>query len=203
MRPFSGGRRLVDLASALLPGHQLGRDGRDSSIRRPIRLLSLVPVFPFHPAPSGGPGRSPLIGFLSPSAFTGRVALSGAASIRTIPLRRCGSFQASQPGPIGMGLPAAARPCGFSLLRRLEDPRPIVLSDGRSLWIVCASARPATGHASPVCFSRPRGDVPLPALASPSRPGRNAIINGDRTPLEARISATLMGSCPSQCCSCP
>jgi hypothetical protein len=60
---------------------------------------------------------------LSPSALTGRAALSEVADVRTIPLRR---FAA---GPRGADLPDGARPCGFSLSG--SDAAKLEAADGR------------------------------------------------------------------------
>lgn len=83
----------VDLASALLHGHPLA--AMPASHLAASANPGAVAGRRCSPAirlQGGGPGRTPLRRFLSPSAFTGRVALSGAAGIRTIPLRRCGAF---------------------------------------------------------------------------------------------------------------
>jgi len=69
----------------------------------------------------GGPDRTPLIRFLSPSAFAGRVALSGAAGIRTIPLRRCGPFSTSATGTHRHGI--FRRPLALAVFRFFADRR--------------------------------------------------------------------------------
>lgn len=115
--------------------------------------------------------------FLAPSAFAGHAALSGAAGIRTLPLRRC--FRPSVPSTrqvVGGRLPDI-RPCGFPPLRRPE------FHVGRSSGRLSL----ASGHASPVTSA----DVPLPYLANcVAWPG-------------LRGPAALLGFNPSQCCSCP
>jgi len=69
------------------------------------------------------------------------------------------------------GLYGGRSPLRFFASSPTGDPRPIVLSDGRFVWIAGASAPLATGHASPI-FVLDSDDVPLPVLASGSQPGR-------------------------------
>jgi len=96
---------------------------------------------------------------------------SGAAGIRTIPLRRCSSFGLYHRDPSGW---AFRRPLALAVFRFFADRtilRPIVLSDGRSFWIAGASAPLATGHASPI-FVLDSGRCSATCPLSGSQPGQ-------------------------------
>jgi len=101
------------------------------------------------------------------------------------------------------------RPLALAVFRSLADLQILgrsSLAMARLYWIICVSALLATGHASPGNMNvHLSGDVPLPVPASPSRPGRarGSMVQRHLTPHRFRHPATLLGSCPSQCCSCP
>lgn len=114
----------------------------------------------------------------APSAFAGHAALSGAAGIRTLPLRRC--FRPHRPvhTPSGLGSAGRISPLRFSAAPPARAPRWMLIEAGcRSPQVMHRRCIPA--------------DVPLPHLAScVAWPGLHG-------------PATLLGFDPSQCCSCP
>jgi hypothetical protein len=144
------------------------------------------------------PDRAPLMRFRSPTAFTGRAALSGAAGIRTIPLRRFRSVPPPnpasrpaprwrQPRPTGPVAERVFRPCGFTPAPAACDPRP----DRR--WLAASHSRaPARiGSCTAGLFS---------GRCSATHPGHRATWPG---PLFALAPAALLGFDPSRCCSRP
>jgi hypothetical protein len=183
---------------------------RHTSSHRPLRVLPLSPMFPGQPARGDGPEQTPLIRCLSPSAYSGRVAPVRCSQHPDDPasaLRRSNRLEPIPPGPIAMALPAAARPCGFSLSRRPRILRPIVLCVGRLYWIAGVSTPLATGHAPPSSAVNTvnTDDVPLPVRQAGHGLARRGP-QGHRTyrwTVEDRVPATLLGFRPSQCCSCP
>jgi hypothetical protein len=107
-------------ASRRNAGGSPSRWSRLASRRRPVRVLSLFADAPRSFGFGGGPDRTPLVRFLSRSAFTGRVALSGAAGIRTIPLRRCGLVVSCGVSPERPGR-AFRRPRALAVFRFFTD----------------------------------------------------------------------------------
>jgi hypothetical protein len=118
---------------------------------------------------------------LSPSAFTGRVALSGAASHRTLPLRR---FD-----------PVSARSHVFC---SLATALVIALAVFRlaSIQTVVFGCLPRWQVMRRRIFVAAVGDVPLPAIGSRGLIG----VGQEGACPEARWRS--WGFCPSQCCSC-
>lgn len=108
----------------------------------------------------------------SPSAHTGRDALSGAAGLRTIPLRR---FR--QPWPaLGPGPPPGARPCGFPPGRIAA----MVLVGGGRL------REERSSRIRRLCFASPRRRVDGLLLTSRSSSTGRAGASGETVPARSR-----------------
>jgi hypothetical protein len=141
--------------------------------RRPGRL----PVAAMRLGSSGGrPIRVASHEVLSPSAYFGRVALSGVAGIRTIPLRRFASLRSSIESVFG----TAHRAIALAVFRCCaRQVRPSALS---------SRTPPARVMHRRFLFR---------AVFRYPRPGPLRGLPGVAVP------AALMGLRPSQCCSCP
>jgi len=126
------------------------------SKRRPGPVVAATSILPTIDLFGGleAAGASPKVSF--PSAFAGHVALSGAASLRTIPLRRCdmGRIEDDERLFVFAYLqPPAARPCGIPPCAAPGVPEPssfaIAHLDGNALASAPLVPPVTSGHASP------------------------------------------------------
>lgn len=170
----TGGGVFLDLAFASAP-----RSAK--TFRRSPNGISANPASPGRVVLVHGSGQADSADsheVLCPSAPAHRAALSGAAGLRTIPLRLLGWFLAAPPEVFGHQMEPTSLPMRyFAVSRSHRSSR-----DDQMRFV-------AAGHASRLsCFVR---DVPLPARRLVSRLRRNH--------LSRRRSWALV---PSQCYSC-
>lgn len=130
--------RLRPIAAISMGRRALQRLARCRPHRPPERSLAEGKKRDWLIRSTGGSGASPEV--LSPSAFAGHAALSGAAGIRTIPLRRYHSRSAAMRiGGASRHRHESVRPCGFPPAFACGVLRPRVLCE-----------RPAGASAVPV-----------------------------------------------------